>query len=150
MGSCVFTLVSIELFNYFAGNPEVSFSPVRIVQAVAVGIGFIGGGVIFKRSSDIEGLTTAAGLWVAAAVGIAVGIKLYSLAIIVGLMVVIVLVVFGALERKLSSLKNYYKDEHRQKWLSRTYKDSLKDSPVLPFYFLFRQRNDFKIKGLVI
>jgi len=116
LGSCVFTLVSIELFNYFAGNPEVSFSPVRIVQAVAVGIGFIGGGVIFKRSSDdVEGLTTAAGLWVAAAVGIAVGIKLYSLAIIVGLMAVIVLVVFGALERKLSSLKNYYKDEHRQK-----------------------------------
>lgn len=82
---------------------------------MAVGIGFIGGGVIFKRSSDVEGLTTAAGLWVAAAVGIAVGIKLYSLAIIVGLMAVIVLVVFGALERKLGSLKNYYKDEHRQK-----------------------------------
>ena len=115
LGSCVFTLVSIELFYYFAGNPEVSFSPIRIVQAVAVGIGFIGGGVIFKRSSDVEGLTTAAGLWVAAAVGVAVGIKLYSLAIIVASMVVIVLVVFGILERKLTFLKRRCKDNHRQK-----------------------------------
>lgn len=111
LGSCVFTLVSIELFNYFIGSPGISFSPARVIQAVAVGIGFIGGGVIFKRSSDIEGLTTAAGLWVAAAVGVAIGIKLYSLAIVAGLMAVIVLVVFGALERKLDSLKGYYKNE---------------------------------------
>jgi len=63
LGSCIFTLISFELFNNFIGINNINFDPSRIVQAVAVGIGFLGAGVIFQRPSRIEGLTTAAGLW---------------------------------------------------------------------------------------
>jgi putative Mg2+ transporter-C (MgtC) family protein len=113
LGSCVFTLVGLEFINYFASNPSLSFDPARIVQAVTIAIGFIGGGVIFKKSVDIEGLTTAAGIWIAAAVGITVGIKLYFLAVITTLMAIIVFTGFGLLEKKI--FNRYKEKENREK-----------------------------------
>ncbi len=76
MGTCLFTIVALEMNNAFNGNLDV----LRIIQAVAIGIGFMGAGVIFQQSSGVMGLTTAAGLWVASAIGIAIGVKLYFLA----------------------------------------------------------------------
>ena len=55
--------------------------PLRVIQAVAIGIGFIGSGVIIFRKDHVEGLTTAAGLWLVAAIGVAIGLKMYSLAV---------------------------------------------------------------------
>jgi putative Mg2+ transporter-C (MgtC) family protein len=101
LGACVFTLVGFELINYFIHSPNLSFDPSRIVQAVTVAIGFIGGGVIFKQSTKVEGLTTATGLWITAAVGITVGIRFYFLAIATTLIAVVILAGFGALERKI-------------------------------------------------
>lgn len=81
LGSCILTVISFQLFNRFSGQNGVSFDPSRIIQAIAVGIGFIGAGVIFKHSSfGPLGLTTAAGLWVTAAVGISIGAEMYFLA----------------------------------------------------------------------
>jgi len=100
LGSCIFTLISIELFNSSIGISSVNFDPSRIVQAVAVGIGFLGAGVIFQRSSRVEGLTTAAGLWTVSAIGIAVGAQLYFLAIITTSLVFLILFCLGFLEKK--------------------------------------------------
>lgn len=100
LGSCIFTLISIELFNSSAGVSGVNFDPSRIVQAVAVGIGFLGAGVIFQRTSRVEGLTTAAGLWTVSAVGIAVGAQLYFLAVFATLLVFLILFCLGFLEKK--------------------------------------------------
>ena len=101
LGSCLFTIISFELFNFFTGKAGVSFDPSRIIQAVAIGIGFLGGGVIIYREFRLEGITTAAGLWCAAAIGVAVGAKLYLLALSAFLLTTIILIVFGILERKL-------------------------------------------------
>jgi putative Mg2+ transporter-C (MgtC) family protein len=101
LGTCLFTMVAFEFSGFFTEISDVVFDPIRIIQAVAIGIGFIGAGVIFRQSSGVVGLTTAAGLWVASAIGIAVGIKLYSLAIFVSFLVLLVLSVFGELERKI-------------------------------------------------
>lgn len=101
LGACLFTVVASELFYFFGQKEGISFDPSRIILAVATGIGFIGAGAIIYRQPHIEGLTTAAGLWTAAAIGVAVGVKLYFLAIMATLLAVLILIVFGALERKI-------------------------------------------------
>lgn len=100
LGSCLFTIIGCELFYFFMGSPGISFDPSRIVLAVATGVGFLGAGVIIYRQAHIEGLTTAAGLWTVAAIGVAVGMNLYLLAFTTTLLASIILVVFGELERK--------------------------------------------------
>ncbi len=81
LGACLLTMVAFEMFENFRSYEGVSFDPARIVQAIAIGIGFIGAGVIFKHPSfGAIGLTTAAGLWVAAGVGISIAAGLYLLA----------------------------------------------------------------------
>lgn len=101
LGSCLFTVVSFELFNFFLLKSGISFDPSRIIQAIAIGIGFIGAGVIFRQPSGAVGLTTAAGLWTTAAIGIAVGAQLYFLAIFTALLALLILAGFGLLEEKL-------------------------------------------------
>jgi len=101
LGTCLFTLISIELFNSFLGKTGASLDLLRIIQAIAIGIGFIGAGVIFRQSSGVIGLTTAAGLWATAAIGIAVGVKLYFLAIFTTFLSLFILAGFGLLEEKI-------------------------------------------------
>ena len=101
LGTCLFTLISLELFNSFLGKTGASLDLLRIIQAIAIGIGFIGAGVIFRQSSGVIGLTTAAGLWATAAIGIAVGVKLYFLAIFTTFLSLFILAGFGLLEEKI-------------------------------------------------
>ena len=101
LGSCLFTILAFELFDSFAGTVGITFDPGRIIQAVAIGTGFIGAGVIIYRQFHIEGITTAAGLWCSAAIGVAAGAKLYFLALLTTLFATIVLIGFGELERKV-------------------------------------------------
>ena len=101
LGTCLFTIVSFELFNFFIDKVGITFDPSRVIQALAIGIGFIGAGVIFRQPSGIVGLTTAAGLWATTAIGIAVGVKLYLLAIIGAFLALGILVGFGLIEEKI-------------------------------------------------
>ncbi|GAH96967.1 unnamed protein product [marine sediment metagenome] len=102
LGSCLFTIISFNLVNLFPGESGISLDPLRVIQAIAIGIGFIGAGVIFFRGGDqIEGLTTAAGLWVVAAIGIAVGAGFYFLAAFTALLAILILAGLGLLEEKL-------------------------------------------------
>lgn len=70
MGSCAFTLVSGFGFATILGT-DVTLDPSRIAAQVVSGIGFLGAGVIFKGNDVVRGLTTAATVWVSAAVGMA-------------------------------------------------------------------------------
>jgi len=101
LGTCLFTIIFFELFNSFFDKTGISFDPSRIIMAIAIGIGFIGAGVIFHQPSGIVGLTTAAGLWATAAIGIAAGAKLYFLAIFTTFLALLILAGFGLLEEKL-------------------------------------------------
>ncbi len=105
LGSCLFTILSFEVFKFFVGQPGIGFDPSRIILAVATGIGFIGGGVIVHREFRTEGLTTAAGLWTAAAIGVAVGLKLFLLAFLGTIFTIFVLVVYGEIEKRLLNKK---------------------------------------------
>jgi len=97
LGSCVFTLIAFYLYQSLGWQ---NIDLVRVIQAVAVGIGFIGAGTVFKSQKGIEGLTTAAGLWITAAIGIAIGVGLYALALLSALLSLLVLAGFGMLEQK--------------------------------------------------
>jgi putative Mg2+ transporter-C (MgtC) family protein len=101
LGTCLFTIIAIDIIGGFTKTLSVVFDPLRIIQAVAIGIGFIGAGVIFRQSSGIVGLTTAAGLWVASAIGIAIGMRFYSLAIFTAFLTLLVLSAFGEVEKKV-------------------------------------------------
>ena len=79
---------------------------IRIIQAIAIGIGFIGGGSIIFRRTHVEGLTTAAGLWMVAAIGIAVGAQLYFPAIFVAFLTVGILAGVRLIEEKIFKTKS--------------------------------------------
>lgn len=99
LGAAIFTISCSEIFNLFSAGRDIAFDPSRIVLAVATGIGFIGAGVIFHRSHEFEGITTAAGLWCVAGIGVAIGSSLYLLAIASSILVMIVFMVFDKIER---------------------------------------------------
>ena len=78
-GSAVFTLVSAFGFSAVLGD-DVNLDPSRIAAQIVSGIGFLGAGVIFTRRNIVVGLTTAASIWVTAAVGMAAGAGMITLA----------------------------------------------------------------------
>ena len=108
LGACLFTIISCELFYSFSNKFDIASDPIRIIHAIAVGIGFIGAGVIFRQESGVIGLTTAAGLWVAAAIGVAVGMNLISLAVFGTISSLFVLFGLGLVEDKI--FKGNYKE----------------------------------------
>ncbi len=95
VGSAILTILSQRLGGTANGD--------RIASNIVQGIGFLGAGTIFKDENRVNGLTTAATIWVAAAIGIAVGDQAYWLAAGGTLLVLIVLYAMVRLERRLDS-----------------------------------------------
>ncbi|HEY9259381.1 MgtC/SapB family protein [Chitinophaga sp.] len=102
MSSAVFTILSAEL-----GFPN---SADRVASNILTGVGFIGAGVIFKGDYTIDGITTAAAIWIAAAIGMAVGMSQYWLAGTALAGSLMVLIVLEFLERKIEEIndKRFY------------------------------------------
>jgi len=116
VGSCLYTILS-------KGSNETS--PDRIASNVVTGIGFIGAGVIFKEGISVNGLTTAALIWVTAALGMAVGYHDYPLAIVVTSMVVVALFVLEPVQNiinRFHKVKDYRVKTHQ---LGNSFKDDL-------------------------
>lgn len=103
LGACLFALAGLALPRVACEARACEGFVVdvsRIIQAVALGIGFIGAGTIFKGDFRIEGITTAAGLWLIAGVGLLCGLGLLVLAGSFTAFSLLILVAMGALERK--------------------------------------------------
>jgi len=100
MGATLFTVISM---NIAASLSNVD--PSRIASNIVVGIGFLGAGTIFKEKDRVIGLTTAADLWVLAAVGMAIGLGLYSVAFFSVLLILFVLLLGRFLESRLQTKK---------------------------------------------
>jgi len=78
VSSCLLTIVSIHAAYDFNKNENMMMDPLRLAAQIVSGVGFIGAGVILKRNDDvISGLTTAAMIWSASGIGIAVGAGYY-------------------------------------------------------------------------
>jgi putative Mg2+ transporter-C (MgtC) family protein len=101
IGSALFSLISIFLFERFPSVNGVSGFDYHLIANVIVGIGFIGGGAIVKHGSHVAGITTAATLWIVAALGLAVGLGFVYGAVVAGLVSYLVLTVFWQVEKRL-------------------------------------------------
>src|SRR5436190_8412037 len=93
LGSALFTIVSAYGFHAFlsSGASVIRADPTRIAAQIVTGIGFLGAGAIIRQGLSVRGLTTAATLWVVAAIGLAVGAGYYSGALITTAIVLLAL-----------------------------------------------------------
>jgi putative Mg2+ transporter-C (MgtC) family protein len=95
VGAAIFTLVSVQAFAGGSGSPD------RVAAQIVSGIGFIAGGVILKERGAIHGLTTAAGLWAVASLGMAAGAGLYLLGVAGAVVVLLTLIALRYVELEL-------------------------------------------------
>jgi len=98
LGAMLFTLMSVQLSVEGPGHGD----PTRVAAQIATGVGFIGAGTILHARGAVSGLTSAATIWVVAAIGIAVGAAAYLQALWTTLFVVVVLYGLGSVERMLA------------------------------------------------
>jgi putative Mg2+ transporter-C (MgtC) family protein len=91
VGSALFTIVSAYAWTDFVFDRQggAVFDPTRIAAQIVTGIGFLGAGAIIRQGLSIRGLTTAAGLWVVAAIGMAAGAGYYEAAVIATALVLV-------------------------------------------------------------
>lgn len=97
VGACIIMLTNQYIYQYFKTG-----DPVRMGAQVVSGIGFLGAGtIVVTKRNQIKGLTTAAGLWAAAAVGLALGIGFYEAAIVGGLLIFLILTAVHSLDGRI-------------------------------------------------
>ncbi|MFZ2593961.1 MAG: MgtC/SapB family protein [Minisyncoccia bacterium] len=99
LGSALFVVISEQINLQYLG--QVNFDPMRISAGIITGVGFIGAGMIFSKDDLLKGLTTAAGLWAIAGIGMAVGFGLYTISIFSTLLVLFIFTALWFLEEKV-------------------------------------------------
>lgn len=109
VGSTLIMLLSMYGFEAFVYEMNVRMDPARLAAQVISGIGFLGAGVILRDGLTIKGLTTAASVWVIAAIGLAIGAGFYFAAIVSTVVVIISLWILNVLEKKWTKVQ---RDEH--------------------------------------
>jgi len=103
MGSTLFVLLTKHaMVDIVQDGGKLSTDPTRIIHGVITGVGFLGAGSIMRHEGYVHGLTTAASVWIVAAIGVAVGVHAYTLAIVSTVLSLIVLEGFRWVERFLS------------------------------------------------
>lgn len=104
VGSTLLMQLSIYMSIRFPGS-----DPGRIAAQVVTGIGFIGAGTILRDSGSIRGLTTAASIWVASAIGLAVGAGFYTAAVLATLISLVAIELFRDIEKRM-----FHRDEEEK------------------------------------
>jgi putative Mg2+ transporter-C (MgtC) family protein len=124
VASSLLMLVTMYQGMWFAGTAieTVRIDPTRMAQGVMTGIGFLGAGVIMREGLSVRGLTTAASIWITAAVGILAGIGFYSAVFIASLITIGTLTVFRRIENMMPSqiFANHTISFSRDNYLSET------------------------------
>ncbi len=101
LGACLIMLTSLEFKGIQFADPS------RVAAGVVMGIGFLGAGTIMHFRASVRGLTTAASLWVVAAMGLAVGANFYRPALLTAAVALITLLFLGRIENLM--MKDWYK-----------------------------------------
>ncbi|MGE5397881.1 MAG: MgtC/SapB family protein [Chitinophagales bacterium] len=105
VGSALAMVVSLQMYYQFQST--VNADPGRIAAQVVSGIGFLGAGTIMREGAIVRGLTTAAGLWVVACIGLAVGAGMFLPAIVATALILFVLIYFFKFEGQVTGLREY-------------------------------------------
>lgn len=136
VGAALFTLVSAYAFRAGTGS---RIDPTRVAAQIVSGIGFLGAGAIIRQGFNVRGLTTAAALWIVAAIGMAAGAGYYFGAVITTAIVLLSLILFRRLRPLL---------------MSRLRSDfvlmdvELESESRLPELFAFIARQDVRVQGM--
>ena len=101
LGAALFTILSVDIISIVPN--AINFDPGRIAAQIVVGVGFLGAGLIIFQERKVQGLTTAAGLWASAAVGMAVGFKFYWSAIFTSVLVLFIFTALISVEARIKS-----------------------------------------------
>jgi putative Mg2+ transporter-C (MgtC) family protein len=105
LGACLFIVIGNFVDVAYLG--VLAFDPLRVAAAVIMGIGFLGGGLIIFRGDSLHGVTTSAGLWIAAGIGMAVGFGMYSVAVF---STVLTLIMFTGMWYVENRFKHWFED----------------------------------------
>lgn len=101
MGSALFIIIFELVSRVYIDAGLRALDPVRSASQLVLGVGFLGAGLIIFQDHKLSGLTTAAGLWVCAGIGMAVGYGFYTLGLLVTAITFLVFTVFWSLEEFL-------------------------------------------------
>jgi putative Mg2+ transporter-C (MgtC) family protein len=109
LAAATFTLITFELRHEViagseavAGSGRTTADPIRIIEAVTAGVAFLAAGAIIRSRGSVHGLTTGANMWLAGALGVACGAGYYVLAAFATAFALVVLIVLGRLEARLT------------------------------------------------
>lgn len=103
LGACLFIIVSNYVSSAYVGVLDIQ--PLYVPGAIVTGIGFLGGGLIIFRGEALHGVTTAAGMWITAAIGMAVGFGMYAIGIF---STILVLIMFTGMYWLESMFKHWF------------------------------------------
>lgn len=103
LSSSLLMLVTLYQSTWLPGMPveTIRTDPTRMAQGIMTGIGFLGAGVIFKEGLSVRGLTTAASIWMTAAIGVLIGIGFYMPAVLATVLTLGILSLFRLIERRM-------------------------------------------------
>ncbi len=101
----IFICLGSTLFTFLGTTLDGTFDSSRVIAQIVSGIGFIGGGVIFVDNDRVQGMTSAAIIWLCASIGIMCGLKMYLEAILCSITIIIVEYLFGKIKDYLNKDK---------------------------------------------
>jgi putative Mg2+ transporter-C (MgtC) family protein len=110
MASAVLMLVTVYQDQWVRSSGEERVDPTRMAQGIMTGIGFLGAGVIVKEGLNVRGLTTAASIWITAAIGVLAGIGLYVPMTFAVVLTLLVLAVFRWIEMRVPTQAYFFFD----------------------------------------
>ena len=128
LGSTIFTMISQRI----GGSDD------RVAANIITGIGFIGAGVIFKENFNVKGLTTAAVIWISAAIGMVIGVEEYKLGFVLSFIVLVILGGFVKLELFIDFINH-----------KKTYKITFTDASLRNISWLIEMAKGEKLKASV-
>lgn len=107
LAAALFTIMAIELSLALADNEQnIQADPIRIIEAVTAGVAFLAAGTIITKHNGVSGLTTGAGMWLAGAIGIAVGAGYYAIAAMTTGLALVILILLNTI---VSLMKDHSK-----------------------------------------
>jgi putative Mg2+ transporter-C (MgtC) family protein len=111
LGAATFMIGALELsVDMGHENPAIRLDPMRALAGIIGGVGFLGAGTIIQSRGSVQGITTAASIWVSAALGTCCGMGLYRLALTCGVFALVVLWAVGFFENFVFRNKNVPKE----------------------------------------
>lgn len=125
VGTTLFCIVSVEILNQFPDR--IAMDPTRIAAAVIQGLGFIGAGMIIHKGKRAIGLTTAAGIWVTAAVGMSIAYGYYFYSVFTACLVFFSLVIIGSFSKK-NKINNQQQQQLQKQQRANQNKELQKDA----------------------